>query len=158
MRFMGVTALAMLAIDQLSKYWVVFQLNLLEYGAIDVFPPYLNFRMGWNTGVNFGLLDGYGDLARWILIFLASAVCVWVALWARQDHRPLPNILAGILIGGALGNALDRLIHGAVADFLNMSCCGIQNPYTFNIADIGVFVGAIGLAIWPPQRDHAKAQ
>jgi len=55
---------------------------------------------------------------------------------------------AGAVVGGAVGNALDRVIQGAVIDFLNVSCCGIDNPYTFNIADIGVVVGAIGLLIF----------
>ena len=51
-------------------------------------------------------------------------------------------------MGGALGNVVDRVLHGAVADFLNMSCCGINNPYAFNIADISIFIGAIGLVIF----------
>jgi signal peptidase II len=63
-------------------------------------------------------------------------------------------VFAGLLIGGALGNAYDRIRYGAVVDFLNMSCCGIQNPYAFNVADIFIFVGAIGLAIFPqPKKD-----
>ncbi len=57
-------------------------------------------------------------------------------------------LAAGLLVGGALGNALDRVLHGAVADFLNMSCCGIRNPYAFNLADVGIFAGAIALVIW----------
>jgi signal peptidase II len=57
-------------------------------------------------------------------------------------------IFAGLLIGGALGNVVDRLLYGAVADFLNMSCCGFTNPYAFNVADISVFFGAIGLALF----------
>ena len=55
-------------------------------------------------------------------------------------------LAGGLLLGGALGNVIDRLLYGAVADFLNMSCCGISNPYAFNVADISIFVGAVGLA------------
>jgi len=55
-------------------------------------------------------------------------------------------IAGGFLIGGALGNVVDRVLYGAVADFLNMSCCGIENPFAFNVADIAIFIGAIGLA------------
>ncbi|MCC5973356.1 MAG: signal peptidase II, partial [Rubellimicrobium sp.] len=58
------------------------------------------------------------------------------------------QVSAGLLVGGALGNVVDRLLYGAVADFLNMSCCGISNPYAFNVADIAVFAGAIGLVIF----------
>jgi signal peptidase II len=57
------------------------------------------------------------------------------------------------LLGGALGNVVDRLIYGAVADFLNMSCCGIDNPYAFNVADIAVFAGAIGLVLAPGAKN-----
>ena len=58
------------------------------------------------------------------------------------------EIAGGLLIGGALGNVFDRLVHGAVADFLNMSCCGIVNPFAFNLADVAVFAGALALVFW----------
>ncbi|BBU58037.1 hypothetical protein KU6B_43020 [Mameliella alba] len=61
-------------------------------------------------------------------------------------------ISAGFLIGGALGNVIDRLVYGAVADFLNMSCCGIDNPYAFNVADIAIFIGAFGLILFPSRK------
>jgi len=74
------------------------------------------------------------------------AISLWVVWWVRREGaRPLAQVSAGLLVGGALGNALDRLHWGAVADFLNMSCCGIDNPFSFNVADIAIFVGAIGL-------------
>ena len=58
------------------------------------------------------------------------------------------RLSAGVLIGGALGNVVDRVAYGAVADFLNMSCCGIDNPFSFNVADIAIFVGAVGLILF----------
>ena len=67
---------------------------------------------------------------------------------ARKARRPRAQVFAGLLVGGALGNVIDRLLYGAVADFLNVTCCGIANPWSFNIADICVFVGAIGLALF----------
>ena len=63
-----------------------------------------------------------------------------------QASKPHDDIAAGFLIGGALGNVIDRLLYGAVADFLNMSCCGFNNPYAFNVADVAIFIGAIGIA------------
>ena len=72
-----------------------------------------------------------------------------VVYWMRRDGGSrVAHLCAGLLIGGALGNVIDRLIYGAVADFLNMSCCGIENPYAFNVADISIFVGAIGLVLF----------
>lgn len=148
MRALTLSALAMFGLDQASKYGVVWGLDLKTRFGIDVFPPLLQFRMGWNEGINFGLLGGAPDLMRWVLVLLALVISGFVLFWVRDDQRPKVQIAAGLMIGGALGNALDRVIHGAVIDFLNMSCCGFDNPYVFNIADVGVFAGALGLAIW----------
>ena len=64
----------------------------------------------------------------------------------RRDRPGIwVQISAGLVLGGAMGNVVDRLIYGAVADFLNMSCCGFENPWSFNVADISIFVGALGL-------------
>ena len=69
--------------------------------------------------------------------------------WVHKDPPGTAGMVsAGLLIGGALGNVVDRLLYGAVADFLNMSCCGLSNPYAFNIADIAVFIGAFGLVVY----------
>ena len=86
---------------------------------------------------------------RWVLIAVALAISAWVVVWMRRD-RPgrWSMISAGLLVGGALGNVIDRLAYGAVADFLNMSCCGIENPYAFNVADIAIFAGALGLVLF----------
>lgn len=149
MRLTAFIALATLVIDQLSKWVVVHALNLRSVGEIDVFPPFLVFRMAWNTGINFGLMAGKADLMRWVLIALAVTVSIWVLSWVRKEGLGrIGQIAAGLLVGGALANALDRVIYGAVADFLNMSCCGLRNPYSFNIADIAIFAGAFGLIVF----------
>jgi len=117
-----------------------------------VFPPYLTFRMAWNEGVNFGLFADF-DM-RWVLIALAVAISGIVIYWLRRDGGGRWTYLsAGLLIGGAAGNVVDRVIYGAVADFLNMSCCGIDNPYAFNVADIAIFIGAVGLVIFGGEAD-----
>ncbi|MEZ5673847.1 signal peptidase II [Thalassovita litoralis] len=142
-------------LDQASKYLVVHILNLRTVGEMDVIPPFLNLRMAWNTGVNFGLLSGYGDLTRWFLIILALVISAAVLWWVYRDTPNRLGLLsAGVLIGGALGNVVDRLLYGAVADFLNMSCCGFDNPYAFNVADITIFVGAFGLILWGGKQKH----
>ena len=136
-------------LDQASKYLVVHVLNLRERGEIDVLSPLLNFRMAWNRGVNFGMFD----MNRWVLISLALGICAWVFFWMyREKHSRLAHISAGLLIGGALGNVMDRILYGAVADFINMSCCGFENPYSFNIADIAVFAGAFGLIFFAGEK------
>lgn len=149
MRIANLTALIVFVIDQALKVIVVWWLNLAERGEIDVIPPLLNFRMAWNRGVNFGLLAGDADALRWGLIAVALAISAWVWIWVRRDAPSArTQVLAGLLIGGALGNVVDRVLYGAVADFLNMSCCGIENPFAFNVADISIFVGALGLVIF----------
>ena len=143
------TGFATFTLDQISKLAVVFGLDLINRGEIDVFPPYLTFRMAWNRGVNFGLFSSSTDIMRWVLVAVAIAISIWVWTWIRREGASTPaQLSAGLLIGGAIGNVIDRVVYGAVADFLNMSCCGIENPYAFNVADIAIFAGAFGLVIF----------
>ena len=149
MRVAAWTALAAFALDQASKLWVLHGLNLTQRLAIDVVPPFLNFRMAWNRGINFGLFAGEAEWMRWLLVAVALGISAVVWLWVRGlPARPVVQVSAGLLVGGALGNALDRVLYGAVADFLNMSCCGWRNPWAFNIADVAIFAGAIGLFLY----------
>lgn len=141
------TAFWVFLLDQASKWLVVHWMDLRTRLEIDVWPPFLNLRMAWNRGVNFGL---FADVdMRWVLVALAIGISVFVILWVRREGGSrLVHVSAGLLVGGALGNVVDRVLYGAVADFLNMSCCGIENPYAFNVADIAVFLGAVGLVLF----------
>ena len=149
MRVVWITAAVTFLVDQATKLAVVFGLNLIERGVIEVWHPFLTFRMAWNRGVNFGLFSSHQDAVRWGLIAVALVISGWVVWWIRQGAQSRwARLSAGLLVGGALGNVVDRLWHGAVADFLNMSCCGIENPYAFNVADIAIFAGAAGLVLF----------
>ena len=149
MRRFWITAAAVFGLDQITKLVVVFWLDLINRVEIDVFPPFLVFRMAWNRGINFGLLSHGSDIARWGLIAVALAISAWVIWWMRREaENRWAQLSGGLLVGGALGNVVDRVAYGAVADFLNMSCCGIENPYAFNVADIAIFVGAVGLVFF----------
>lgn len=141
--------LAAFAIDQLSKYLVVHVLRVADRpGGIDVLPPLLTFRYGENRGINFGLFQGNSEAARWALVAVSLAVCAGVAIWLWRSAQPVRMVICGgLLIGGALGNVVDRVLYGYVLDFLNMSCCGINNPYVFNLADVFIFPGALGLIL-----------
>ncbi len=159
MRIAIYTGFATFGLDQVSKLAVVFGLDLINRGVIEVFPPYLTFRMAWNRGVNFGLFSTNTDIMRWLLIAVAIAISVWVWTWIRREGASTPaQISAGLLIGGAIGNVIDRVVYGAVADFLNVSCCGIENPYAFNVADIAIFAGAFGLVIFSGRGADGKAK
>lgn len=153
MRLVYWTALLAFVIDQVSKYVIVHAMNLIERGVIEVAPPILTLRMAWNTGINFGLFSDGTDTSRWILIGIALLISVGVLFWAfRERPRPAGLLAAGLLIGGAVGNVVDRILYGAVADFLNVSCCGIKNPFAFNVADIAIFVGAALLVLLPAEK------
>lgn len=154
MRLFYWTAACLFVLDQLTKYYVVHVMDLRLLGRIDVLPPYFNLRMAWNTGINFGILAGDAPLTRWILIGVALLISGAVLWWVhREPLGRLQRIAAGLLLGGALGNVIDRVIYGAVADFINMSCCGLDNPYVFNVADIAVFAGAFGLVLAPARKN-----
>ena len=159
MRIAAITAAVIFVLDQLSKYAIVQGLNLIERGVIDVLPPLLTFRMAWNRGINFGLFAHDAEIMRWVLIAVALVISGWVWLWIRREGAGRwAQISAGLLVGGALGNVIDRIVYGAVADFLNMSCCGIENPYAFNVADIAIFAGAIGLILFTGGDEKGKGQ
>ncbi|MGR3409608.1 MAG: signal peptidase II [Paracoccus sp. (in: a-proteobacteria)] len=150
MRLVAWVAAGIFLLDQALKYLVVRVMQLDRVREIDVLPPWLNLRMAWNQGVNFGLMSSEQDVMRWVLIGIALAICLWVWIWVwRSAMGRFGRVAAGLLIGGALGNVIDRLLYGAVADFLNMSLPGWQNPYSFNVADISIFAGAIGLVLVP---------
>lgn len=138
-----------LLLDQASKYAVIHGMSLWRVHAIDVFPPLLNFRYGENRGINFGLLGGDSETARWALIGFSLAVVAAVVLWVWRAQKGVwMQISAGAVVGGALGNVVDRVLYGYVLDFLNMSCCGIDNPFVFNVADVFIFAGAAGLILF----------
>ncbi|MCG7629844.1 signal peptidase II [Epibacterium sp. MM17-32] len=143
-------AIFALILDQATKIAVVFGLDLVTRLRIDVAPPLLTFRYGENRGINFGLFDGQSDASRWILIAISLVICAAVILWVRRSHGQsrIMQVCAGLVVGGALGNVLDRGLYGYVLDFLNMSCCGIQNPFVFNVADVFIFAGAAGLILF----------
>ncbi len=147
LRTIAAVAIVVLAVDQLSKWYVVELLELRHHLAIPVLPPFLTFRMAWNTGVNFGLFGGGPEATRWILVAISIAVSAALVWWVLRRQSPGLALGAGLVLGGAVGNAIDRVRYGAVADFLNTSCCGIDNPFSFNVADIAIFVGAVWIAL-----------
>ncbi len=139
--------------DRITKWIVVEYMELSRRIYIEVYPPYLNFMMAWNEGINFGLFGSNNDFTRYLLIAIAFAIVIGLVFWVRNKEGWLVPLCVGAIIGGAMGNVLDRAVYGAVADFLNMSCCGIDNPFAFNIADIAIFAGAFGLIVFAdPKR------
>lgn len=137
-------------IDRASKLYVLDTLALVPGDAVTMIPGILTFVMAWNYGINFGIMASDGDLLRTGLTLLAVGVSLALFVWAAR--HPKDGIFAmavGLVIGGALGNGYDRYAYGAVADFLNVTCCGIDNPFAFNIADVTIFIGVAILLLRP---------
>jgi signal peptidase II len=100
--------------------------------------------MVWNRGISYGLFQQTSDLGRWSLVVLSIAASVWLSLWLRRASRRGEAIALGLIIGGALGNVIDRIAYGAVADFVHLHW-GEWSWYVFNIADAAIVVGVLAL-------------
>tara|TARA_B100001057_G_scaffold421224_1_gene442024 strand:- start:572 stop:1087 length:516 start_codon:yes stop_codon:yes gene_type:complete len=141
-------------LDQLTKFFVVHILDLSGRLSITVISGFINFNMAWNEGINFGLFANSSEIMRIILIIISILICIGIFFWAIKQNSILFLLFSSAIIGGALGNVVDRIIYGAVADFLNITCCGIYNPYSFNIADISIFFGVVGLIFFPNSKNQ----
>jgi signal peptidase II len=132
-----------LALDQLSKWWIVDVFQLPLRGSIHLFGP-LSFTYVQNQGVSFGLLQAEVDLARWALTAFSILVAIVLAIWARRPERGLLAVGLGLIIGGAIGNAIDRATLGFVTDFIDVQRLGFF-PWIFNIADSAITLGVVAL-------------
>ena len=137
-----------LTLDQLSKWFVVFYLGLKQKLYLNLNNQFINFYMAWNKGINFGLFEGDSVLQAYILTTVAVLISIVFFIWLKNSTSFFLQLLASLVIGGALGNAIDRIMYGAVADFINVTCCGLRNPYSFNLADIFIFLGLLGILIF----------
>jgi signal peptidase II len=135
----GAYALAavIVVLDQLLKAWILNGLHLPDRPSLPLLGP-LHLTMVWNEGVSFGLLQG----KRWPLVIFSAVVAGLLANWARKAERPLTALGLGLIIGGAIGNAIDRARFGAVVDFLDVRAIGFF-PWIFNLADSAITVGVI---------------
>ena len=135
----GLAALAVV-LDQLVKSWFL-GLGLVPGGSTPLIGP-LHLTMVWNQGVSFGLFNANHDLTRWALTVFSLGVAGALAWWARNAVRPLIGLGLGLVMGGAVGNAIDRVRFGAVVDFFDVTRIGFF-PWVFNVADSAITVGVI---------------
>ena len=130
--------------DQALKWWVLEVFRLPERASTPVIGPFW-LSMVWNRGVSFGILNVDEAWSRWALSAFAIGVAIALAVWVRRTDRLLLAVAVGLIMGGAVGNVIDRVRFGAVTDFLDFS--RLWFPWVFNIADSGVSVGA-ALLVW----------
>ena len=152
LRILSFFLLISLILDQVFKTFVLYYLNLKNLIYLEVIPGFLNFILAWNKGINFGLLNNKNFNAKYFLIIVTVTICAVLFFWVRKKKKKLLFIFCGLVIGGALGNCFDRLIYGAVVDYLNVTCCGINNPFSFNLADTFIFLGVLGLIIFSDSK------
>ncbi len=149
----GLTIAAIVIVfDQLTKWLVLRGLDLAS--APIIVTPFFNLVLVWNRGVSFGIFNSSGELAPWILSGIALAVVIGLAIWLRRVDHWSTALGLGLVIGGAIGNVIDRLRFGAVVDFLDLHVAGYHWP-AFNVADAAICVGAVVLladGLLSPQR------
>jgi len=144
-------AVAAVLIDQAHKAWMLGPFALDEKGRAAL-TPFLDLILVWNRGVSYGLFTQSSDLGRWLLIGFGLAGSLLFGWWLTRTQRLLPALALGLVIGGAFSNVIDRLVHGAVADFFLFHIGGFE-WYVFNLADVWIVAGVIGLALaWLTER------
>ncbi|CAN5448825.1 signal peptidase II [soil metagenome] len=138
---LGLTvALLTFGLDQAVKWWMLSVFDIAARQPVSILPVF-DLVLAWNEGISYGLFAGG---MQWLLILMSVAVSVGLWMWIARTPRPLTASALGLILGGALGNALDRAIHGAVADFFYFHA-GSFDWYVFNVADVAIVAGVAAL-------------
>ena len=140
-------AAATAAIDQAAKLWLLFSLDLPARGIVRL-TPFLDLVLTWNTGISYGLFRQEGPLGQAALLALKAIAVALLWIWLARTSSRLAAVSLGLIIGGAVGNAIDRFAYGAVVDFALFHVVVGGNPYywyVFNLADSAIVAGVIAL-------------
>ncbi len=136
-------ALTTLALDQASKLYLLFVDPLSQREPVRL-APFLDLIVVWNRGISYGMFQQDTEFGRWALVVLSVAAAVGLLVWLRRAGTPLLAAALGLIVGGAVGNAIDRVAYGAVFDFVHFHV-GSFSWYVFNIADAAIVAGVAGL-------------
>jgi signal peptidase II len=142
-----VAALAVLALDQASKLWLLFVFDIAHRGAVKV-TPFFDLVLAWNVGISFGWFQSDSQVAQIILMLIKAVAVVVLAIWMTRSRTLIATVALGLIIGGAIGNAIDRFAYGAVVDFalFHLQIGGNTfNWYVFNLADVAIVAGVAAL-------------
>jgi signal peptidase II len=140
-------ALIALILDQASKLWLLYVFDLGRRGAVQV-TPFFDLLLAWNVGISFGWFQDDSLIAQAILTLVKAAAVIALAFWMAWSRTMLATIALGLIIGGAIGNAIDRFAYGAVLDFalFHIEIAGkTYNWYVFNLADVAIVAGVAAL-------------
>jgi signal peptidase II len=140
-------ALAALVLDQASKLWLLFVFDIAHRGAVRV-TPFFDLVLEWNTGISYGWFQNQSAAGQAILLAVKAVAIVVLAIWMARSHTLLATVALGLIIGGAIGNAIDSLAYGAVVDFalFHIEIAGkTYHWYVFNLADTAIVAGVAAL-------------
>jgi signal peptidase II len=150
-----VVAALTMAVDQANKVWMLHVYDIGAKGTVTV-TPFFDLVLLWNRGISYGLLPQDSALGRLGLVLFAVVTSLALTMWLARVTSGLTAVAIGLIIGGAIGNAIDRLAYGAVADFYALHAFGFE-WYVFNIADVAIVAGVIGLLYDSLIGGHKKA-
>jgi signal peptidase II len=142
-----IAAIAVLALDQASKLWLLFMFDIGHRGAVRV-TPFFDLVLAWNPGISFGWLQNDSPAAQIALMIVKAVAVIVLAIWMARSRTLLATLALGLIIGGATGNAVDRIAYGAVVDFalFHVQFGGnTYNWYVFNLADVAIVAGVAAL-------------
>ena len=140
-------ALVIFGLDQLTKYWVTGPLGVAHIGDQLVLLPIFNFTYTENNGISLGLLNATTEIGRWMLVALTSAIAIGVAFWMGREKSRIDQIALGLVLGGALGNILDRVRHGYVVDFADLHFGEFRPFLIFNVGDAAISIAVVILLL-----------
>ena len=142
-----ITAAVIALLDQALKLWLLFAFDLQSRGIVRL-TPFLDLVLIWNKGISYGLFQQDGPLGRWVLLALTTGAVILLWIWLARSTSRLMVVSLALIIGGAVGNAIDRVAYGAVADFvlLHLTIASFSFKwYVFNLADAAIVAGVAGL-------------
>ena len=140
-------ALIVLVLDQLTKWLVTGPLGINQLGDQMVLLPIFNFTYTENNGISLGLLNATTEVGRWMLVGLTSAIAIGVAVWIGREKDRVDQIALGMVLGGALGNILDRARHGYVVDFADLHFGEFRPFLIFNVGDAAISIAVVILLL-----------
>ena len=140
------TALAIFILDQLTKWIVSVPLALQARGQIEILPI---FNLTWveNNGISLGLLNATTPTGRWMLVAMTAAIAIGVAWWITREEKRGDQLALSLVLGGALGNIVDRVRHGYVVDFADLHFGAFRPFLVFNVADAAISIGVVILLL-----------
>ena len=151
-----IVALLVFALDQFAKYWVTGPLGINHIGDQLVLLPIFNFTYTENNGISLGLLNATTEIGRWMLVGLTCAIAIGVAFWMGREKNRIDQMALGLVLGGALGNILDRVRHGYVTDFADLHFAEWRPFLIFNVGDAAISIAVVILLLraFLSRKDH----